>query len=245
MSENTGNQRKKKRCMIVCAGEQTVKEPADSSGAFVISVDGGMDYCRNLGLDPDIYIGDFDSLDGKSEQRILEIEKESPEKVIRLKPEKDDTDTMAACRYAVKNGFTEIVLYGGTGGRLDHSIANIQCLLYLKRQGVEGILADRDMRILVLKNETKILPADGKRTVSVFALGDRAENVTIDGLKYPVKNYCMTNDFPVGISNETIGKEASVTVENGALVIIIQKNNNQEKSVEYDQVISKTDNQGL
>lgn len=210
-----------KNCIIVGAGEQTVSHIPQADKDFVIAVDAGMQYCRKAGAEPGLYIGDFDSLSEADRTDLAQIEKEKPGKVIRLKPEKDDTDMLAACKYAVTAGFTEISIYGATGGRLDHTIANIQCLLYLKRQGVQGMLVDRDEKILVLENETLTLPAEENRTVSIFSMGEAAGKVTLEGLKYPLKEYCMTNDFPIGTSNEMLGKEAKITVEGGALVVLI------------------------
>ena len=149
------------------------------------------------------------------------LERDVPEKVIRLKPEKDDTDMLYALKHALELGYREFRLYGATGGRFDHTLANIQCLLYLKNHDAVGYLMDGNGMILVLQNEEVRFRENLEGTLSLFSLGKRAEGVTIRGMKYELENYLMTNDFPIGISNEFVGKEALVSVKNGELACLI------------------------
>ncbi len=97
------------RCVIVAAGDLSVTEIKVSQDDLLIAVDGGMEYCERLGLEPDLVLGDFDSVKCGQLARIAEWEAKSPERVIRLKPEKDDTDTLAAIRLALERGYRDFV----------------------------------------------------------------------------------------------------------------------------------------
>ena len=212
---------KKGRCIIVGAGDLTVGQLSLREDDFLIAVDGGLSYCGILEAEPDLILGDFDSLTEGEAQALETLEKEIPERIIRLRPEKDDTDMLYALKWALDQGYREFRLYGATGGRLEHTFANIQCLLYLKNHGAVGYLMDGNGMILVLKNEAVRFQADLEGYLSLFSLGECAKGVNIRGMKYPLVDYTMTNDFPIGISNEFIGEEAEVSVEEGELVCMV------------------------
>lgn len=212
---------KEKKCFIVGAGDLTVGALSKGEEDFLIAVDGGLSYCGVLGEEPDLIIGDFDSLTEKEREALELLEKQTVDRVIRLKPEKDDTDMLYALKWALERGYREFRIYGATGGRLDHTLANIQCLLYLKNHGASGYLMDGNSMVLVLKNETVQFQKNLEGYLSLFSLGERAEGVTIRGMKYPLEGYTVTNDYPIGISNEFIGEKAQVSVEKGELVCLI------------------------
>ena len=215
---------KQNRAIVIGAGDLTIsvmpdyKEETDT----VIAVDGGLLYCGLLGLEPDVIIGDFDSVDEKLTESIHIIEDKYPEKVLRLKPEKDDTDMLVALKWGLAKGILSFHIYGGTGGRLEHTIANIQCLLYLKNQGAEGYLFDENGMILVIKEETKTFQPSMEGYLSLFSL-EKESVVSIENMRYPLLSYKVPNDYPIGISNEFIlGKNGTVTVHSGAVVIILK-----------------------
>lgn len=210
-----------KKCVIIGAGECNIallrKRHELKEGDFCIAADGGLKYLIAIGKTPDLLIGDMDSLGM--------VEPNGQFKVRRLPVEKDDTDLLAAIKEGLELGFRKFELYGGLGGRLDHTIANIQCLLYLLNRGANGILVGDDMTLRVIRNEAISLPADhyeAGRKISVFAFGGDAYGVTEKGLKYSVDNVTIRQEFPIGVSNEFIGEDAEISVENGMLLICIQ-----------------------
>ena len=209
------------KCIIVAAGDLTVSKIEVSREDLLIAVDGGLDYCELLGLEPDLVLGDFDSAGETQLARVALWEEQSPERVIRLKPEKDDTDTLAAIRVALERGYTSFLLYGATGGRLEHTIANIQCLLFLKRHGAVGYLMDGLGMCFVMEDEEVRFRASMEGYLSLFSLGGKALGVNIRGMKYELEDEEITNDFPIGISNEFIGQEAAVSVRQGQLLGIV------------------------
>jgi len=210
-----------KKCLVIGAGDlMSVKLQLDP-GDMVIAVDGGIKYCEQLRINPDLLIGDFDSVSDDYGLLIDEIEEKTPEKVIRLDMLKDDTDMLAALKTGLDNGCQVFHIYAGTGGRLEHTIANIQCLLFLKGRGAEGYLFDEHGMVFVLKNEKQYFSDQMKGFLSLFSMGKEAKGVTIQGLKYPLHDYTMSNDFPIGISNEFIGRESMIQVTDGELIGIV------------------------
>lgn len=214
----------KKKCIIIGAGDfnaDTIPDYNEQTDT-VIAVDGGLLYCGLLSMEPDIIIGDFDSVDEDMAKAVLLIEKEYPEKVIRLKPEKDDTDMLVALKWGLARGFLSFHIYGGLGGRLDHTIANIQCLLYLKHQHAEGYLFESDGIVMIVSDEQKRFQPTMAGYLSLFSL-EKESVVSIENMKYPLSSYHVTNDYPIGISNQFIpGKNAVITVSSGAVAIIIK-----------------------
>lgn len=210
-------------CIVIGAGEwRQSKISYDCCRDFCVAVDGGLEYCKKLSIVPDLVVGDFDSIGTDGKKMLERFQEQKPDKVVRLNPEKDDTDMLSALRIALEKGYRKFFLYAATGGRLEHTIANIQCLLFLKRQGAEAWIVDGMGGIFVMENETKSFLESQQGYVSVFTIGDRAEGVTLRGLKYPLENYTMTNDYPIGISNEFIGEQAVIEVREGTLVVIME-----------------------
>lgn len=209
------------KCIVIGAGDLTLGNIAVGEKDFVIAVDGGLGYCGVLEVEPDLLIGDFDSVSEEEERAVRLLEQEIPDRVIRLAREKDDTDMLAALKEGLARGYRQFHIYAGTGGRFDHTLANIQCLLYLKKRDAVGYLIDGTGMILVICGEAVHFRKNLEGTLSLFALGERARGVTISGMKYELENAELTNDFPIGISNEFIGEEAMISVEEGELACMI------------------------
>lgn len=210
------------KCIVICAGDLTLGEIPVGEEDLVIAVDGGLDYCAVLNVEPDLILGDFDSLSEEECAAVEQLEQQIPERVIRLQREKDETDGLAALQEGLKRGYTEFRIYAGTGGRFDHTLANIQCLLYLKNRGASGYLVDGMGMMLVIKNEAVHFRRNLKGTLSLFSMVEESKGVTIRGMKYELEHASVRNDFPIGISNEFIGQEAEILVEDGTLVCMLQ-----------------------
>ncbi len=209
------------KCIVIGAGDLTLGNIAVGEEDFVIAVDGGLGYCGVLEVEPDLLIGDFDSVSEEEEKAVRLLEQDIPDRVIRLAREKDDTDMLAALKEGLARGYRQFHIYAGTGGRFDHTLANIQCLLYLKKRDAVGYLIDGTGMMLVICGEAVHFRKNLEGTLSLFSLGEKANGVTISGMKYELENAVLTNDFPIGISNEFIGEEAMISVEEGELVCMI------------------------
>lgn len=195
-------------CYIVGAGDCSRLLLHQKKNDFIIAVDGGYEYLKGRRID--LVVGDFDS---------LKYVPEHPN-VIKLEPEKDDTDMMIALKEGLKAGYKVFHIYGGCGGRFDHTLANIQCLAYLAAENARGYLFDRSQIITLIQNDSISFQNDMKGYISAFAYGEKAEGVTLKGLKYPLENAELSDTFPLGVSNEFTGEKASVSVKKGRLLIV-------------------------
>lgn len=211
-----------RKCFIIGAGDLTVGALEVGESDLVIAVDGGLGYCSVLGVEPDLILGDFDSVSPEEAKALERLEQQIPERVIRLPREKDDTDTLAALKEGLHRGYRNFRIYGGTGGRFDHTFANIQCLLFLKKQDAAGYLVDGNRMILVLEDETVEFQKGLEGILSLFSLSQESLGVTIKGMKYPLDRAVLRNDYPVGISNEFTSEQAVISVEKGQLVCMLQ-----------------------
>ncbi len=197
-----------KECCIVAAGPSPVFVKKD---AFIIAADGGLEKLALSGLSPDLVIGDFDSL-GVSPVG---------DNVIAFPPEKDDTDTMLAIKEALKRGYEKIYISGGVGGRLDHTVANLQSLIFAAKFGTEAYLCSENETVTVLNGTSAEFSSDSKGKISVFSFGDSATGVNISGLKYNTVGASISNMFPIGVSNEFVeGIPARISAESGIIAII-------------------------
>lgn len=217
-----------RKCFIIGAGDLTVGALEVGESDLVIAVDGGLGYCNVLGVEPDLILGDFDSVSPEEAKALEKLEQQIPERVIRLPREKDDTDTLAALKEGLRRGYRDFRIYGGTGGRFDHTFANIQCLLFLKKQGAVGYLVDGNGMMLVLEDEAVEFQKGLEGGLSLFSLSQESLGVTIKGMKYPLEQAVLRNDYPVGISNEFTGEQAVISVEKGQLVCMLQWYSGQE-----------------
>ena len=113
------------------------------------------------------------------------------------------------------------LIYGGMEGkRLDHTVANLQALAFLRTEGARGYLIGREQVATVIEKETAVFGADSSGILSAFCLGKDALGVTILGLQYPLEDGALTADFPLGVSNHFVGKEAEIAVKSGRLLLM-------------------------
>jgi thiamine pyrophosphokinase len=184
---------------------------------MILAADAGWKHLRKLGWFADAAIGDFDT-DAPPPQGVRQTLCKA---VIRLPVEKDDTDMAAAARIGLDGGCGAFYLLGGTGGRLDHTLANIQCLARLAKAGVSAYLMDAEQTLTALAGPSSIVFAEGSRgLVSVFAHDEIVEGATISGLKYSLSGARLYNTRALGVSNELTGGEASVSVARGTAVVV-------------------------
>ena len=201
-----------KVCYLVGAGD-FYGQITKNDGDIIIAADGGYDSLLLHGYTPDLLIGDFDSLKSTIPEEI---------RIIKHPKEKDETDMFLAYDEGVKRGYTEFVMLGATGGRLDHTYANLSLLLYAKERGNNITVMDKSGIILCLKNEYITLSGNTGSTFSVFATGGEAHGVSITNAKYEVENVSLSPSFPLGVSNEFVDADAHISVKDGALLVIAE-----------------------
>lgn len=180
---------------------------------LIIAADAGLENCKKFNLTPDITVGDFDSLG-----YVPEIKN-----VVKLPVEKDVTDMYEAAFTALKKGYDTLYLFGGIGGRPDHTYANIAMLADLADRQCRAYLISDDYVMTALKNSLLSFDKDMKGTISVFSFTDESSGVCEKGLKYTLDGAQLTNKFPLGVSNSFIGEDSEVSVENGTLIIMYER----------------------
>lgn len=197
-------------CYIIGAyhGEDAVILP--TSRDFVIAADGGYAALEALGVKANLVVGDFDSLGFVPEA----------EEIVQHPVRKDDTDTLLAIRLGLERGYRNFVITGALGGRLDHSFANLQALLFLRDHGARGVLYGDSFAATAVTNGS--ITVEGEGTLSVFTMDATARGVFLRDVSYPLENAELTNSFPLGVSNEFIGKPAVIGVEQGTLLVMWQ-----------------------
>ena len=198
-------------CYIFGAADGLPDKFVKADGDIVIAADSGINHLEKFGVLPDIAVGDFDSLGFVPDCA----------EVIKHPVMKDDTDTMLAVKTGFERGYTEFVIYGGVGGRPDHTLANYQTLCYISRRGGRGYLCFNGYTACCITN-SKIGLCGGDGTVSVFAMSGAALGVTLKGLLYPLENTELDYSFPLGTSNEFTDSPAEISVKNGTVLIIWQ-----------------------
>ncbi|MDO4418200.1 MAG: thiamine diphosphokinase [Eubacteriales bacterium] len=213
----------KKRAILMCAGEYEPVEILPGPEDLVVAVDGGLERLLSQQIEPDLVLGDFDSLPESCRPYLTALEEKDPERLLRLPCEKDDTDTIYAARVCLERGCEELALYGALGGRLDHTVANIQTLAWIRDRGADGYLLGKNVLATVLEEEKVLLPDGYAGTFSLFALDPEVAGVTLEGMKYPLSEAVLTSSFPLGVSNEVRGdRRAAVTVRRGKALMILQ-----------------------
>ena len=203
-----------KKCIIFCAGGFDALAEAIENNDLVIAADGGMKHTQALGITPQIILGDFDSLGCV------------PAGAEVFPVEKDDTDAMLAIKRGLALGCEEFVLYGSLDGdRLEHTVANFQALQYLADRGAKGTLVGLHQIVTLIKEGEIRFPAHFEGYLSVFCHGADATGVTVRNLHYNVENTTLTAGFPLGVSNRFVGEEATVSAQQGSLLLIWQRQN--------------------
>ena len=179
---------------------------------IVIAADAGIINVRKFNIEPDYIIGDFDSLGYTP----------TDSNTIIHPIEKDDTDTMLAVKLGFKKGYKDFRIFGGIGGRLDHTFANIQTASYIAENDGNAVFYGNNENFTVIKNNGIKFPKENKGNISIFALED-CKNITIKGTYYELEDGNLSTNFPLGASNKFNGNEATISVEQGKLLIIWEK----------------------
>lgn len=207
---------KEETCLLFAAGDYYSENIPLPQHTLAIAADGGADRAVQAGIKTDLTIGDFDSISHQPD---------NDDHHIKLPKEKDDTDMMAALKLGWNRGYRRFHIYGGLGGRIDHSIANVASLCQLAHAGGIGFLHGNGIILTAISQGS--LSFEGwqpirNRTISVFSASDISSGVDETGLKYELHHarMDMTMSHGSGISNEFLDKKpAHISVENGTLLI--------------------------
>lgn len=180
---------------------------------ITVAADSGILNAKLLGDHIGIAVGDFDSFP----------ERDIPEdaEIIRLKPEKDMTDSQVAVEIALERGADSFVIIGGLSGRLDHTLANLSILEDLTARNHYAIMTDGVSRVHFINGGSALIGRSGFKYFSLIPATDVVKGVSVEGAKYPLKNARLSRkNAGFGTSNEIDGNCALITVKKGALFVI-------------------------
>ena len=212
----------KKRKAIIMAGGPINQELALKELALgydlLIAADSGGEFLYRHGYIPTILLGDFDSI---SSETLLALETQGAE-IITYPAEKDYTDLELAVETSILRGAEEIAIYGGLGGRLDHTLGNLGLMRKAHKKGVKMVLTGLRERVFLLSpGQAVILPSTEEGFFSVLPLSEKVEGLTIEGAKYPLSEIKLEYGSTLGIHNEFVGAPVRISVTVGYLYILL------------------------
>lgn len=178
----------------------------------IIAVDGGLVHCERMGIVPDLILGDLDS----AEQKLIDRYPDVPS--LRFSANKDETDTELAILEALTFHPEKIVLFGGLGKRIDHTLYNLNLL---QRFAFNIEIESEEERIFPLKPKDVIETYPGQ-TVSLIPLTEPVSNVSSRGLKWELNQAAFNRNF-MSISNISIGTSFTISYDQGCLICCLQK----------------------
>ncbi len=187
-------------------------------GEIILAVDGGLRFVQHLGIKPDILVGDLDSID---ESQLKQIQSQ---KVIikRFSPHKDETDFELALLEVENYSWKQIRVYGGLGGRLDHTIANLSIAGSKRYVDRQIIFTDTSQEVFFTIKGKKISGKPGD-LISLIPWGGDVTGIFTDGLEYPLKDETLYFDGTRGISNIMNTDSAEIGFDSGRLLCVHQK----------------------
>ena len=199
----------KNRCVIVGSMNVDSRIQDYLEDSFVVAADGGLLNLEKSNITPDLILGDFDSLGFEPEG----------ENVIKYPVKKNDTDMMLAVKKAIGFGYKEIVIFGGCGGRLDHTLANINTMVYALEKSANISILDSQNDMYITDDALRLSRRD-KDNISLFAIEEKAV-VDIEGAKYSGKNIVISNNTTLGVSNSFADDEVKISVVEGTILVIV------------------------
>lgn len=180
-----------------------------------IAADSGAKASLEIGLQPDMVIGDFDSLDADS----LEYLKNIPARIKRFDPEKDVTDTELALEEAVMLGAETVYMLGATGERADHTFTTLMGLVRAKEKGITVYAVDKNNKIYVVDGDIYIRKSEQHGDfVSLAVISDSAK-ITMEGMKYNLKRQSVCRGDSLCQSNEIADDVGHICVHSGIVMV--------------------------
>ncbi len=187
---------------------------------FVIAADGGTHYCKELGIQPNVIIGDLDSL----EQDEVRSYREAGVEIIQHPTHKDETDLELALHYALSLGITEVTILGALGKRWDMTIANLLLAAHPTFNQISIKMIDGDQEVILLPPKKKTtIPGTPGETLSLIPIRGDATKISTQGLEYPLSNEILKFGTARGVSNVFTTNRAEIFYREGLLLCIISK----------------------
>lgn len=176
---------------------------------FIVYCDSGLKHMEALGRKPSLIVADFDSYDDPH----MDVE------TITLPVAKDDTDTVYAMHEGIRRGYTEFLIIGAIGARLDHTLVNVYILTALENSGCRGMIVDDYSEMELVTDKAYV--SDVYPFFSLVAMEGAARGVTIKDAKFEIEDAVIGPDYQYATSNEPLpGRTSEITVKDGRLLLI-------------------------
>lgn len=206
------------KCVILSGGPiENYESAVLKTGDMVICADGGTRHAKALGVVPDLIIGDMDSID----PGLLEEFKKKGCRVAEFQREKDEVDTELAIYAALEANADEISILGGTGGRLDHTLANIHLLAIPAERGVRAFMEDHLHRVSLAAPGLPVVVEGHGVAFSLLPLTSCVSGVVTRGARWELDGAEFVTGKPYGVSNMVKADKVLITVDRGMLAVIV------------------------
>lgn len=182
---------------------------------YIICADSGAVFCEKFGLSANLIVGDFDSSEF---QNITSLKCAQDAEIIKLNPQKDDTDTEFAITCAIDRGYNRIFLAGGIGSRMDHTLANVFLMEKCAVAGCEMIVLNENNIMHYVSSGSVEIHKNEFKYISILPLEEAV--VSNRGFKYPLDCTLMHRCSSLGISNELNTDTGTITVHSGSVLVI-------------------------
>lgn len=185
---------------------------------LVICADGGANHIYKTDIVPDMIVGDLDSLD----EEVFEYFREKKVIFHKFPAKKDKTDTELAVDFALRESPSELILFGSTGTRFDHTLGNVMLLYKLLKKEIKAKIIDENNEIYLVKRHITISKEENT-FISFLPLFDKCSGVTMKGFKYSTENMDFKLGSTMGISNEIIDDKGVIDIRSGISLVIKSK----------------------
>lgn len=205
------------KCVIISGSPECDIDFIESAAKgcdYLMCADMGYSHAKKAWLNPDFVAGDFDS---------CKDEVEGDFELLRLSTDKDFTDTHVCVQNALEKGYKDITILAATGGRLDHSIANLYLLEYIASNGGRGVILSEKERVELLCEGKSAFPGLNGLTFSLFPFGCGSVTLSIKGAEYELSDYTLKSEMPIGVSNVFSGNLCEINISQGKALIIINR----------------------
>jgi thiamine pyrophosphokinase len=183
---------------------------------YLICADGGVVHCLAIGRRPNVVVGDMDSVDAGTLDRLR-----SDDVVFERHPRsKDQTDLELALKRALNDGADDVLILGALGGRLDQTLANILILAQSRWPIPVRVAEGGQIAEVLQEGESVRLAGPPGSLVSLIPLCPEVTGITYTGLEYELTDATLGLGSTRAISNVVAKQPATITIRTGLALIV-------------------------
>lgn len=204
--------------MILLDGEKPARKLLQffwDTADFRVCADGAAATCVEYLLQPEVILGDLDSLDTDTRNHFR------VSKIIKM-ADQETTDGEKAIQYCIHKNYQVIHILGALGKRVDHTLYNLGLLTKFRHQVAEMTIISNDETVSLITEKKTFAASSGTR-ISLLPVFGKVENVTTQGLAYPLQKTTLELGHYSSISNRFTGDSATVSISSGQLLVVIER----------------------